>query len=63
MPERTDHRSSVVRLLRHCGVDGDCFESVMFHFDQAIDQARVDGRVECVQMIVDQFGPKVGGAE
>ena len=63
MPERIDHRSAVVRLLRHCGVDDDCFDSVMFHFDQAINQARVAGRVECVQMIVDQFGPKDGGGE
>jgi hypothetical protein len=43
MPEskiRIDHRSALVRLLRHCSVDQDSFESAMFHFDQAVEQAQ-----------------------
>lgn len=63
MPERTDHRSAVVRLLHHNEITADAFDSVMFHFDHAIEQAQQAGREQCVQLIVDKFGHKVGGDE
>lgn len=37
-----DHRSALVRLLRHENISQDAFDSAMFHFDQAVatqDQA------------------------
>lgn len=58
MPEQIDHRSAVVRLLHHHGVEGDCFDSVMFHYDQAIEQAKAEGREQCIQLIREKYMPE-----
>lgn len=55
MPDRTDHRSVVVRLLHHHNIDSDGFESVMFHFDQAVETARMDGRDEALREAIDRL--------
>lgn len=55
MPSQTDNRSAIVRLLRHHDISGDAFEAVMFHFDQSIASARLDGRDEAFREAIDKL--------